>query len=294
MNGKDIRWTLATVALMLGGSLAPARAVTLTQVGSAINISQSFSPAFREASGLGLAKKETKLWSVSDETFTMYKMNLDGSAVTSFIPSPASGVSTVSKPDFEGVTYAPQPPGSDNDHYIYLANEHDNSILPVNYDSQKYHTWTKLSAMSGYNSVACEGTTTVSKEFENAGSSGLEGITWDPDLNSFFVIKEKDPGLIVQISQDLQTIRSCKVLTFSGHDYSDISYDPTRKQFWIVSDEAKAVYLYDFGTNASVFSYNLPYSNGEGVSYDPDLHRLYITTDNGKDSDSYLYTYNVQ
>jgi len=295
MNGKDIRWTLATVALMLGGPLASARAVTLTPVGSAIDISRSFSPAFREASGLGLAKNESKLWSVSDENFTMYKMNLDGSAVTSFTPSPASGVSTISNTDFEGVTYAPQPPGSSSDYYIYLANEKDNSILPVNYDSQKYHTPAPLSSMHGYTSVTCEGSTnTVATEFANAGSSGLEGITWDPDLNSFFVIKEKSPGLILQISRDLKTISACKVLTFSGLDYSDISYDPTRKQFWIVSDEAKAVYLYDFGTNASVFSYNLPYSNGEGVSYDPDNHRLYIATDNGKDSDSYLYTYNVQ
>jgi uncharacterized protein YjiK len=295
MNAKNLGWTVAAIALTLGGPLAQAgRAVTLTPVGSAIDISKSFSPAFREASGLGLAKKETKLWSVSDENFTMYKMNLDGSAVTSFAPSPVNGVSTISSPDFEGVTYAPQPPGSSNDHYIYLANEKNNSILPVNYDSQKYHAPATLSSMHGYSSVTCDGTKTVATEFANAGSSGLEGITWDPDLNSFFVIKEKSPGLILQISQDLKTISACKVLTFSGHDYSDISYDPTRKQFWIVSDEADAVYLYDFGTNASVFSYNLGYSNGEGVAYDPDNHRLYITTDNGKDSDSYLYTYNVQ
>lgn len=296
MNAKKLTWTVAAIALTLAvGPLArSAGAVTLSQVGNRIDISTSFSPAFRESSGLGLAKNESKLWSVSDENFTMYKMNLDGSAVTSFTPSPASGVTTISKPDFEGVTYAPQPPGSDNDHYIYLANEHDNSIVPVNYDSQKYHTWTKLSAMSGYNSVTCDGTTKVSTEFQNADGSGLEGITWDPDLNSFFVIKEKNPGLILRISHDLQTIQSCKVLTFSGQDYSDISYDPTRKQFWIVSDEASTVYLYDWNSNSSVYSYPLGYTNGEGVSYDPDNHRLYIVTDNGNASDSYLYTYNVQ
>ncbi len=99
---------------------------------------------------------------------------------------------------------------------------------------------------------------------------------------------------MIQINQALTQILSCKVLTFSGQDYSDVAYDSTRQRYWVVSDEAQAVYLYNWSTNAAEFTYALGYAHGEGVSYDPDNHRLYIATDNGSSQDSYLYTYNVQ
>src|SRR5437764_11537636 len=108
MESTSRRWQLilagAAITLGMVAGLLPAVAfaVSLTPVGSAIDISNSFNPRFRESSGLGLAKNESKLWSVSDENFTMYKMNLDGSAVESFVPTPASGTSTVSGTDFEG------------------------------------------------------------------------------------------------------------------------------------------------------------------------------------------------
>lgn len=285
-----------TLALTAGLLPAQAHAVTLVPVGSGIDISTSFSPVFQEASGLGLAKNEDKLWSVSDETFTMYKMNLDGSAVTSFIPTPASGVSTVSQHDFEGVTYAPPPPGSTNDHYIYLANEANNSILPVNYDSLKYHQQKTLSSMQGYNSVQCQGSSqTVAQAFASSPSNnGLEGITWDGDLSSFFVLKEKSPGLLIQINQALTQILACKVLTFSGADYSDVSYDPTRHLFWVVSDEAEEAYLYNWTSNAATLVRSLGYPHAEGISYDPTTNQVYIVTDNGMGQDSFLYTYDVQ
>jgi len=295
------RMTLASVAVALVlSTLPPAQAgtpPTVTQVGSRINLTNSaFNPALQEASGLGLAKNETKLWSISDEEFSIYKMNMDGSYVTQFAPTRASSANPVSNTDFEGITYGPPPPGSTNDHYVYVANEAENAILPVNYDSLKYHEQAELSSMSGYNTVKCDGVTTVATEFSGADAhqSGLEGIAWDPDLNSFFVIKEKNPGLMIRISADLGTILACKVLTFSGADYSDIAYDSTRQQFWIVSDEAQSVYLYNWGSNTALPGYPLYYSHGEGVAFDPNSQRLYIATDNGAGADSYLYTYSVQ
>lgn len=295
------RLTLAAVAIALTlSTLPPARAgnpPVLTQVGSRINLSNSpFNPALQEASGLGLAKNETKLWSISDEEFSIYKMNLDGSYATQFAPTRASSANPVSNTDFEGITFGPPPPGSANDHYVYVANEAENAILPVNYDSLKYHEQAELSSMNGYYSVKCDGVTTVATEFSGADAhqSGLEGIAWDPDLNSFFVIKEKNPGLILRISADLGTILACKVLGFSGTDYSDVAYDSTRQRFWIVSDESHAVYLYDWGSNTAVAGYGLSYLHGEGVAFDPSNQRLYIATDNGAGADSYLYTYSVQ
>jgi hypothetical protein len=303
MNGmKSQSKTIATIAIaaiLLAGA-GTASALSLSPV-SQTNISNNFNPQFYEASGLGLAKNQTKLWSVSDGNFVMYKMELNGAKAEDFTPTPASSsVPTITNTDFEGVTFGPPPPNVTDDHFIYLANERVNGIVPVNYETRKYNAQVTLSSMTGYATVNCQGgTRTVKGEFDASDSnSGLEGITWDSDAGYFYVIKEKNPGLMIQISEDLGSITACKRLTFSvkngvSGDYSDISYDPTRQQFWILSDESEAVYLYNWNTGASQ-RHPLTYAHGEGVSFNPDTSRLYIVTDNGSNTTSYLYTYNVQ
>ena len=150
--------------------------------------------------------------------------------------------------------------------------------------------------MTGYTTVDCAGGGKVSSELNSSGTnSGLEGITWNGNLNSFFVIQEKDPGLIIRISADLTTILACKVLSLKdATDYSDISYDPTRGLFWIASDEAENVYLYNWSTNSMVKGWHLGIANMEGISFNPSNSRLSIATDNGDGSDSYLYGFSVQ
>jgi uncharacterized protein YjiK len=290
MNSRGI----AAIALTLLGGLAAraGQAQTLTYVSTA-NITQ-LNPGFVEASGLGTAKNQTSLWSISDGELTVYKMYLDGSSNESFIPTPVNSQSTVTSTDFEGITYAPPPPGNSDDHFIYVANESAQAILPVNYSTQQYYAQARLSNMTGYSSVGCTGGGTVSSAFSGSdANSGLEGITWDGTY--FYVIKEKTPGLIIKVSANLTTILACKVLSLpSATDYSDISYDPTRGLFWIASDEAENVYLYNWSTNSMVKGWHLGIANMEGIAFNPGDSRLYIATDNGPSSDSYLYTYSVQ
>jgi WD40 repeat protein len=297
MNTKKLTWTLAALALILTGNLfAPAaHAVSLSQVGGAVDITNGFSYPLEEASGLGLAKQQTELWSISDASCIVFKMQLNGTAVSNYPSDKAYCPSSVSDVDFEGVTYAPPPPGISDDHYLYIANEKGAKIVPFNYSTHQYGTQVPLSGMAGYSTVSCTGGGTVDSAFNHTGAdpnSGIEGITWDPDLATFFVIKEKDPGLLIQISSDLTTILACQKLYFSS-DYSDISYDPTRGKFWITGDEDETVYLYDWITRSG-YGWNLGKANMEGIAFNPATSRLYIATDNGGGSDSYLYTYNVQ
>lgn len=285
------------IGLLLGGTAATA--ITLNPVAQH-NISNNFNPEFYEASGLSLAKNGTKLWSVGDENdFRMYKMELNGDAVSDDTATAGTGVTPISNPSFEGVTYGPPPPGITDDHFIYLVDESTNSIVPVNYGTAKYRKPVPLSGMTNYSSTTVKcGTETVAQAL-NAPSEnkGLEGIVWNPDLATFFVIQEKDPGLMIQISSDLKTILACKVLSFNtGGDYSDIAYDSNRKKYWIVSDEAQSVSLYDWSTGTTVQGspFSLTYDGGEGVAYDPSTDQLYICTDNGDNQNSYLYQYDVQ
>jgi len=82
-------------------------------------------------------------------------------------------------------------------------------------------------------------------------------------------------------------------------DYSGICYDPTRAAFWIVSDKAKRVYLYDPREDRVVQSAALGFAKdgksklvekAEGVAYDADKKRLYIVSD----KEVMLYVYDVR
>lgn len=110
----------------------------------------------------------------------------------------------------------------------------------------------------------------------------------------FFLLKEKNPGLLIEVSADLRTIRACQTLTYNGADYSDVSYDPVRRKFWIVSDEASSLALYDWSSASRVQGWGLGYDNGEGVAFNPATSQLFIVTDNGGGQASYLYVYKVQ
>lgn len=291
---RQIRVAAATGILFVGAVLE-AGGVTLTPQ-SGHNISNNFSPQFYEASGLGIAKNQTKLWSVGDENdFRMYRMELNGAAFSDATAGPASGVSAIQNASFEGVTYAPPPPGITDDNYIYLVDENSNSVVPVNYNTNQYRAPIPLSGMAGYSSVVCQGSTqTVQQAFINAGNAGLEGITWNSHRARFFLLKEKDPGLLIEVSADLGTIHACQKLTYSGADYSDVSYDPVRRRYWIVSDEGNSLALYDWSSASPVQGWGLGYGGGEGVAFNPATSQLFIVTDNGGGQTSYLYVYKVQ
>lgn len=115
-----------------------------------------------------------------------------------------------------------------------------------------------------------------------------------PDLESFFLLKEKDPTLLVQISADLRAIRSCQVLTKTDKDASGIAYDGGRRLLWIVSDESERLYLYDGVHARRVKKYKLGFPNAEGVALDPRGEKLWIVSDRGGGKDSRLYSYRLR
>lgn len=293
---RRIRVAAAMGFLFVGAALE-AGGVTLTPQ-TQHNISNNFTPEFYEASGLGVAKNQTKLWSVGDQNdFRMYKMELNGAAAGDATAVPASGVTPIQGASFEGVTYAPPPPGISDDHYIYLVDESSDSVVPVNYNTNEYRAAIPLSSMAGYSSVECVGSgQKVGYIFgqDQGKNIGLEGITWNGHRSRFFLLKEKDPGLLIEVSADLRTIHACQTLAYNNADYSDVSYDPVRRKYWIVSDEGRSLALYDWSTASRVQGWNLGYDGGEGVAFNPATSQLFIATDNGPGQTSYLYVYNVQ
>jgi uncharacterized protein YjiK len=82
-------------------------------------------------------------------------------------------------------------------------------------------------------------------------------------------------------------------------DFSDLCYDPSRDRFWIISDKAKRLFLYDWKGDAVVQSATLGYGKdgeyreiekAEGVAIDTDTNRLYVVSD----EETRLYVFDIR
>ena len=243
-----------------------------------------------EPSGLALARGKDALWTVSDKTKRIFKLNLDGNLrKDKSFKIPDEGL--------EGIVLDP------TGEFLLTVKEEDNEIIKIKIDTQEVVDRQRLAEMVGYHPVA--------EYFASGGANkGLEGITWNKETETIFVIKEGVPGLLVEVSPDLQTIRSHKLLNeengfrdndVSGDklDFSGICYDRRRARFWIVSDKAKRLFLYDWKENKVIQSSTLGYDSkgeyweikkAEGVAIDTDSNRLYVVSD----KEARLYIFDIR
>ena len=116
--------------------------------------------------------------------------------------------------------------------------------------------------------------------------SGLEGLCLG-SLGEFYILKEKDPGLFIEVSADFTTLLETE-LSFAD-DYSGICYDSTRDGFWIVSDKSEMLYLWDL-TNGVREQYSLGFSKAEGIVFIAETNTFYIVSD----SEEKLYKFHLE
>jgi len=189
-----------------------------------------------EPSGLALSHDRKGLWTVSDDTAKIFKLTLDGALKSKqSFDIPHSGL--------EGITI--DPTGT----FLFAVSEENNEIIKIGIGERDVVANRRLDAMDGY--------APLSAFFADGGDNkGLEGVAWNSDTGSLFVLKEGDPGLLIEVGPDLDTVLGHTVLdTIDGFieagrsdknvDYSDVYYDPSKKLFWIISDKARRVYLYE-------------------------------------------------
>ena len=244
----------------------------------------------KEPSGLTLGRDGDGLWTVSDDTARVFRLSLEGELDQDrSFDVPETGL--------EGITIDP------SGKYLFTVREESNEIFKLDIAGQDVADRRLLKDMDGYDPI--------SHFFENdPENKGLEGITWNSHSDTLFVLKEGHPGLLIEIAANLGAVLCHVNLDVRngfvddgrpGHevDYSGICYDPSRAAFWIVSDKAERIYLYDRSANRVVQSAALGYgANGEyepvekaeGVAYDPDRNRLYVVSD----KEVALYVYDVR
>lgn len=243
-----------------------------------------------EPSGLALSHGKNALWTISDDTRKIFKMSLDGELKKD---------DSFEIPDNELEGIALDPSGK----FLLTVKEIDNEIIKIKIDKEKVSNRQRLSKMAGYDAVE--------HYFAGAGGNkGLEGITWNNETGTIFVMKEGNPGLLIEVSSDLKTIQSHQVLNEENGfcdtevaddeiDFSDLCYDQSRDRFWIISDKAQRLFLYDWKENKVMQSSKLGYGKdgeyqeiekAEGVAIDTDANLLYVVSD----EEARLYVFDIR
>jgi len=206
-----------------------------------------------EPSGLTYDPNTQTLWTVNDPPNNkIYNISLDGELLQTldFVGN-----------DLEGITF------DLSTNTLWIAEEGTSEIINISLQGEELQR-IELS-ISQY-----------------TPGSGLEGLCLG-NSGMFYLLKEKDPGLFIEVSQDFTTLTETE-LSFAD-DYSGIYYDSTRDGFWIVSDESEMLYLWDL-TNGVREQYSLGFSKAEGIVYIAETNSFYIVSD----SEEKLYKFHIE
>ena len=241
-----------------------------------------------EPSGLAFSIDGQSLWTAGDETKKIFRINLDGELEQDF---------KIAKEGIEGIAV------NQAGDMLLAVKEETSEILVISVDEKAIVSKHALSDMPGFERIE--------QHFsEDGDNKGLEGITIDSSSDTVFVLKEGEPGLLIQISGDLTRVLGHKRLSAANGftdddtgedelDFSGIDFDEKRSLFWIVSDKGRRLFAYDWDKDKVIQSAVLGYENdgkfkeikkAEGVAVDPDSNLLFVISD----SEERLYRFDIR
>ena len=216
-----------------------------------LNLQESLAMAIDEPSGLALSNDQ--LLSVSDSDNKIYRIN------------PATGTVVAALnyegDDLEGVVQNPQ------DNSIWVVEETRQELIKLNVNGTAQDTF--------------------AIPFDQMESNhGLEGVAIDPAESRLYLITEKDPGQLLVVDF-MGNILENYTLDFAS-DYSGISFDPSRKQLYILSDESQTITKCDLQGN-KIETYLISAIKAEGIVVDVPNKLCYIASDEASE----LYRYEL-
>jgi uncharacterized protein YjiK len=241
---------------------------------------------FTEVSGLSLSENGG-FWAVSDGAARLFSLDDAGKVQRKD--------SLRAMPGLEGVAF------DASGGRILAVREDTSEILDLAQDGRV--TRHPILAMQGAGSLAEHFAATDAND-------GLEGITIDPETGTVFVVKEREPRLLIEISPDLTQVLGIVPLTGSAGfvsdgakddrlDVSGLAWDGPRHGLWITSDTGQAIYFFCFATMKArgwalmreAGGKSRRVENAEGVALSLDGQTIFIVTDDG--IDSRLLTYRI-
>lgn len=192
-----------------------------------------------EASGLAINSSGTALYTVSDNTTNIYKLSTAGTVLHEY---------SYNGNDVEGITMV-------SNNKALLVEERTKEIVEYDLNSKNV----------------------IKNELiydNNDSNSGLEGIAFNFNDNTIFVLNEKYPGLLMILRNDFTIIQSYE-LDFAS-DYSGIFHDRTLNCLWILSDQSKTVNKCNLN-GMLIKSYSIEVNKAEGIAVTDTV--IYVVTD---------------
>jgi uncharacterized protein YjiK len=240
-----------------------------------------------EPSGLALDRQGTSLYTVSDETKIIFNLDLQGRIISdsSFL---------INVKDLEGLAVTA------DDKMILAVQEESNSIIQFDIISSKEIQRIPLTSLKNYDQIAMY--------FNHKNQNkGLEGITINFNNNHIFVVKEGEPGLLIELDSKCETIINHYMLNEKHGfihprikseklDFSGLSYDHTSDTIWITSDKGECLFHFNFDDKKVLNRLDLPresdtqskrVAKSEGIAFDPTNQRFYIVSE--RDCELYIY-----
>lgn len=194
-----------------------------------------------EPSALSLSADTNSLWTVSDNNSTVYLISLTGKILLSFVLANAQ--------DLEGVEFV-------NDSTLAVASEFSDEIIicsPQGIERGRYKINVKLT-----------------------NDHGLEGVAFKKDSNSFCVINEKNPLLLIELTNDFVETHRTEITSMS--DISDIYYDNEENITWLLSDEDHAILRFN-SEGVLIEKLTIDVTQPEGLAYDKQNNFTYVVSD---------------
>ncbi len=237
-TGNGVLGGTLSGTILAGTNSVTVSGITYTTPLNAINV---YNTAVREPSGLAFNPSDNTLYTVSDgSNGSVSQISLTGSVIRTV---------NVNGNDMEGITM--QTPFDT----LFVVEEGLRQIV-------KYSlTGVKLG--------------TINVNVTGPDNNGLEGIAINPTSKNYYVIKQKDPRLLIELNSSGTEIKRTEI-TFAP-DLSDICFDSELNVLWLVSGEAQM--LYKITTDGVLLTkWKLPVQKPEGIAVVQNNY-LYITCD---------------
>jgi len=196
-----------------------------------------------EPSGLSFGQQGKTLLMVSDNTNKVYETDLQGNVLRELAYTGG---------DLEGVAF------DEEKQIVAVVEERKRQVVILDYnDGEEIKRFNIITGGNGEN-------------------KGLEGISFNNNNNTFYMVNEDLPGEMIIWNEEYDNINTTQ-LHFAS-DYSAIYVDVKNALLYIVSDESQALYQCDYNANV-LKEYPLPSSKFEGVVVDAEKQLVYLVND---------------
>ena len=242
-----------------------------------------------EPSGLTLNHDGSALYTISDDTKAVFRLDLKGRL-------------SIAEPFFIGVDDLEGIAINADGSQLHAVQEETNAVISIDIASRRELSRRPLAAMANYASIA--------RYFQDPpDNKGLEGITVNTRTGHLFVVKEGRPGLLIELDGEGNSILQARLLNDRNGfvhptvgaeklDFSGLSYDGERNTIWIISDKGQCLFHYDWEQDRVLQRLDLIVEDkkepkrirkSEGVAIDPARQRLYVVNE----EDGVLYVFRI-